>query len=74
MFTISHSPGTAGGGEKHVQQQRASKFSFLTGKYFAYYLIGSKRGWESADMPEGTEESRVKVEGKALNFLGVARW
>lgn len=57
-------------GEKYfVQEHKASKSSFLTGKYFAYYLLGSKKGWKSADMPEGAEESRIKVEYKALNFL-----
>lgn len=75
MFTISRSPDRLGGGEQHVlQEQKASKSSFLTGKYFAYYLIGSKKDWESADVPEGVEESRVKVEDKELNFLLVARW
>lgn len=62
-------------GDKHVvQKQKSGKSSFLTGKYFAYYLRGSKKDWESAHMPEEAEESRVKVEDKALNFLDIARW
>jgi len=44
------------------------------GKYFAYYLLGSKKGWKSAGMPEGAEERKIKVEYKALNFVDVARW